>query len=140
MDKVNRMHNSYEAAKLLAVEVTPNGNRFDIILLINGLLLINKVSGTVKFDEAFEIWKVDKRNVLIGEFAEEWGIHKETLIKAVDKYNIVKKDEIPYLDEILLSADFDKAQNKVGGNKFMYKLALNKELPNWIWEIKQEYS
>jgi len=95
---------------------------------------------SMSFDESFEAWKKDRRQSIVNAFAQEWGIEAVMLSRTVESYNDSKPDAVPYIDEIVNHVDFDKAINKSAGSRLRHVIALTKELPAWIAEIKQKYS
>ncbi|SMB89966.1 hypothetical protein SAMN00017405_0690 [Desulfonispora thiosulfatigenes DSM 11270] len=53
---------------------------------------------------------------------------------------MVKEEEIPYIADLSKSVDFETARNKEAGNQLKHMMKLvNKELPDWIIEIKKKY-
>ncbi|NLJ76754.1 MAG: hypothetical protein GX325_05805 [Peptococcaceae bacterium] len=58
----------------------------------------------------------------------------------MDQYSIVKEDTIPYIDEIQLNIDYEKAENKEAGSQLPHMMkVVNKVLPNWLVEMKKQY-
>jgi len=103
-------------------------------------LVPGKLSSNISFDEAFEVWKMDKLKNVVNTFALEWGLDSNLLVKSVDLYSISQPTVIPYIDDLIRSVDFNKATNQTARNKLMHNITLSKQLPVWIAETKQKYS
>lgn len=103
-------------------------------------LVPGNLSGNINFDEAFENWKLSKLQKAVDEFAVEWGLDSELLIKSVHLYSLSQPDAIPYIDDLIKSVDFIKATNKEAGNMLMHNISLSKELPKWIAITKQKFN
>ncbi|QHI73071.1 restriction endonuclease subunit R [Aminipila terrae] len=73
-------------------------------------------------------------------FAEKWGVDAELLSKSLSSYSDSQPDFVPYIDELMKTADFDKATNQSAGNRLGHIIRLTKELPIWIARTKQKYS
>ena len=103
-------------------------------------LVPGKLSSFLNFDESFEAWKKEKVEKEVQSFAEYWGLDESILYKSVEHYSLIKEDEIPYIDELSNSVDYDSAINKETGNRLNHVMTLvNKELPEWMMETKRKY-
>lgn len=103
--------------------------------LVPGNLLSN-----INFDESFENWKQNKIEKEIKKFSEEWGLNQYLLSKSVDQFSIFKEDEIPYIDELQKSVDFNIARDQSAGSQLKHMINLiNNELPDWLVDIKKKY-
>lgn len=103
-------------------------------------LVPGNLSSDLDFDEAFEVWKARKVQNAVIDFASEWGLNSELLLKSVKAYSTSQPDVIPYIDDLRSSVDFNKATNQTAGNMLMHNISLSKKLPEWIAEIKKKYS
>ena len=77
-------------------------------------LITGHLRADLDFDQAFENWKMQKVREEADKFAEKWGFDSYVLLKSLDQYSTAKEDTIPYIDEIQLSIDYEKAENKAG--------------------------
>lgn len=103
-------------------------------------LVPGNLSSDLDFDEAFEVWKASKLQSVVIDFSLEWGLDSELLLKSVNSYSIVQPDVVPYINELISSVDFSKANNQTAGNLLRHNMTLTTILPAWIAEIKQKYS
>src|SRR5690625_3314358 len=97
------------------------------------------VSTGVKFDEAFESWKNDKKKKVIYELSEEWGIDSQIFEKSVDAYSSKSPDDIPYIVELTSSLDFASATQPIGETQLEHTMKLTNDLPKVIPKIKVKY-
>lgn len=103
-------------------------------------LVPGNLSSDINFDEAFDKWKKEKVEREVKKFSQEWGLDESVLSKSLDQFSVVKEDEIPYIDELQKSVDFNIAINQSAGNQLKHMINLiNNELPDWLVEIKQKY-
>ncbi|MEG3069697.1 MAG: hypothetical protein RQM92_01555 [Candidatus Syntrophopropionicum ammoniitolerans] len=103
-------------------------------------LLTRQLKADLDFDQAFENWKEQRRQREADKFAKEWGLYSEVLLKSLDQYSIVKEDTIPYIEEIQLNIDYEKAENKEAGSQLPHMMkVVNKVLPNWLIKMKKQY-
>lgn len=103
-------------------------------------LVTGNLSSDLSFDESFDRWKQERVESEVKEFANYWGIDEELSSKSLNQFSVAEKNVIPYIDEIQKSVDFSTAKNQEAGNQLKHMMTLiNKELPNWLVEIKQKY-
>lgn len=103
-------------------------------------LVPGNLASDLNFDESFEKWKQGRIEKEISRFSQEWGLDESLLSKSVDQFSIVKEDEIPYIDELQRSVDFNIARNQSAGNQLKHMINLiNNELPDWLVDIKKKY-
>ncbi|MDD3662241.1 MAG: HsdR family type I site-specific deoxyribonuclease [Candidatus Pacebacteria bacterium] len=102
-------------------------------------LLPGNLTGVVNFDEAFEMWKDNKLKSEVDSFASEWGIDSEILAKSVNAYSNTHAETVPYINDIICSANYGKARNQTAGNLLKHNMTLTTTLPIWIAKIKQMY-
>lgn len=106
---------------------------------VDVVLVPGEIAATVAFDNAFDSWKDDKLKTEVEDLANRWGIDNEWLLKSVRAFNTLQASNIPYVDELMKSVDYDKATDKSAGNKLKHMMMLTRELPKKIVEIKQKY-
>lgn len=104
-------------------------------IFVDSELIEGKVSSDVTFDEAFEIWKQKKQKNVVIEFAKQWGIEEALLLKSVKAFAKNTSGKIPYLDDILQNASYEKSFNKSAKNKLKHRIQLTKVLPKWMEEV-----
>ncbi|CAK7013088.1 HsdR family type I site-specific deoxyribonuclease [Phascolarctobacterium sp.] len=102
-------------------------------------LVIGKLSNKLNFDEAFEVWKVQRLQNIVDNFAQEWGINNKVLMKSVQAYSSTQPETVPYIDDIIRDVDFEQATNKTAKNRLEYNMHLIALLPKWIAEVKEKY-
>ena len=103
-------------------------------------LITGHLRADLDFDQAFENWKMQKVREEADKFAEKWGFDSYVLLKSLDQYSTAKEDTIPYIDEIQLSIDYEKAENKEAGSQLPHTMkVINKALPQWLVEMKKQY-
>src|SRR5699024_5482271 len=98
------------------------------------------VSTEVKFDKALEEWKNNKKKEVIYELYEEWGIDSTNFEKSVDAYSTTAPDDIPYIEDLTSSLDFQTATKPMGKNPLYHNIELTNRLPKEITKIKGKYS
>ncbi|QTD39476.1 type I restriction endonuclease subunit R [Sporosarcina sp. Te-1] len=97
------------------------------------------ISSDIHFDRAFEDWKNSKKQALIYKVANEWGINGKVLERSVDAYSINSPEEIPFIDDLIGSLDFDSATKKQGSNQLMHNFALTPYLTKVVPQIKGKF-
>jgi type I restriction enzyme, R subunit len=102
-------------------------------------LLTGHLSSQVHFDQAFTDWKKDRIKNEAKKFANEWGIDSKLLQQAIFDFDLSQSNIVPHLTEIIQSVDLTRTTKKMD-NLFMFNIALHEALPNWIAEIKQQFS
>ena len=107
---------------------------------VDNELVPGKLSSTVNFDSAFEVWRAEKLKSAVDEFAIEWGVDAEILVKAVNSYSAIQPDVIPYINDLISTVDFNKASNQTAGNILRHNMRLTSILPQWMAGIKQKYN
>lgn len=102
-------------------------------------LQTGNISSDINFDRAFENWKEDKKKTMIYEVANEWGISGKIFEKSVDAYSIISPQDIPFIDDLIGSLDFDAATKKQGPNQLMHNFALTPYLTKAVPQIKTKF-
>ena len=102
-------------------------------------LVPGKLSYDSNFDDAFDIWKQEKLKVNINELADEWGIDRDWLLKSVNSFSVGQSKIVPYTDELIESADYEKAMDKSAGDQLSHTMNLVEKLPELISETKEKY-
>lgn len=102
-------------------------------------LVPGNLSYNLNFDEAFDIWKQKKLKDDIDDLADEWGIDREWLYKSVNAFSVGQSKIVPYTDELIESADYEKAMDKSAGDQLTHTMNLMEKLPELIAEIKEKY-
>lgn len=100
-------------------------------------LVPGKLSSEVHFDEAYENWKKEKLQGAIRDFATQWGMEYELLVKSVEAYSSSQPDIVPYISELIAGVDFAKAADQSAGSILMHNMALTAKLPSWMAEVRQ---
>jgi type I restriction enzyme R subunit len=108
---------------------------------VDTALVPGNLSSDLSFDESFEAWKQQKVAKEVREFAADWGIDEYILSQSIDHFSVVREEVIPYVEELSRSVDFTAAKNKSAGNQLEHVITLvEKELPEWLIEMKRKYS
>ncbi len=103
-------------------------------------LVPGNLSSDLSFDESFEAWKQHQVAKEVKEFAADWGIDEYILSKSTSHFSVVKEEAIPYVEELSRSVNFEAAKNKLAENRLEHVITLlEKELPDWLIEIKKKY-
>ena len=97
------------------------------------------VPSNINFDEAFENWKKEKLRDEIYQVSSEWGIDDVVFEKAIEAYSIANPDEIPYIDELTSSIDYDSIENPKTSNLLEHNIALSNVLPEIVPKLKKKY-
>jgi type I restriction enzyme R subunit len=97
------------------------------------------ISSGINFDDAYETWKKGKRKRVIYEISQEWGLNSVLLESAVDAYSLNQPDDIPFVDELIGTADYSSATGKKASNRLEHSMMLNKYLNETIPKIKVRY-
>lgn len=103
-------------------------------------LVLGNLSSSLNFDESFEAWKKSKQMASVYNFAKEWGLDARLLSESLFSYNYSQPEIVPYIDELIDSVDFDKAQNQTAKNRLKHIITVTNKLPEFIAEIKQKYN
>ena len=91
-------------------------------------------------DQAFNTWKESRVRNEVEIFADDWGIDKDILFESYKQYSLVKKEYIPYVDDISKSISYAKAKNKEAGSQLKHSMFLMKgRLADWLEEMKNKY-
>ncbi|NBJ68929.1 MULTISPECIES: HsdR family type I site-specific deoxyribonuclease [Clostridia] len=98
------------------------------------------ISSEINFDEAFENWKNDKKRSDIYNIAQDWGLNSTIFEKSVEAYSSTSPNDIPFIDDLMDSLDFDSAKNKIANNQLQHNLALTPFLYKVIPKIKSKYN
>ncbi|MDT0593168.1 type I restriction endonuclease subunit R, EcoR124 family [Halomonas sp. PAR8] len=98
------------------------------------------ISSEINFDEAFENWKNDKKRSDIYKIAQDWGLNSTIFEKSVEAYSSTSPNDIPFIDDLMDSLDFDSAKNKIANNQLQHNLALTPFLYKVIPKIKSKYN
>lgn len=107
---------------------------------VNTELVPGNLSSSRNFDEAYEIWKANQLQKAVIDFSSEWGLDSGLLEKSVISYSTSQPDIVPYINELISSINFDKANNQTAGNRLRHIMTLTENLPKLIAEIKQKYN
>lgn len=102
-------------------------------------LLQGKLEYGIDFDEAFSNWRHDKLKAEVESMAAKWGLDREWLLKAVMSFVPSEKSNVPYIDELTKSINYENASDKSAGNKLRHVMKMTKELPELIRESKEKY-
>lgn len=94
----------------------------------------------LNFDEAYELWKANRLQNAVVDFALEWGLDSRILRESVSLYSVSQPNIIPNTDELIKSVDFSKATNQTAGNLLGHNITLTKTLPDWLAGVKQKYN
>ncbi|MBJ8325856.1 type I restriction endonuclease subunit R, EcoR124 family [Streptococcus pacificus] len=106
---------------------------------INEELRTGHIPASLDFDESFKKWQSERQFKVIQNFADEWGIDSLLLQKSLKEFDSSKSEEIPYISDILVTLNPDKATNQFSGKKLLLNMELNKILPQWMIETKNKY-
>ncbi len=106
---------------------------------VDTMLVTGNLEYGVNFDEAFSAWKLEKLKFDVNELADEWGISRDWLLKSVQSFSINQASNVPYINEITKSVDYEKAKNRSAVSTLEHNIKMMKELPSRIKEIKFKY-
>src|SRR5699024_3537702 len=59
--------------------------------------------------------------------------------KAIEAYSIANPNEIPYIDELTSSIDYDSIENPKTSNLLEHNIALTNALPEIVPKLKKKY-
>ncbi|ODJ70816.1 deoxyribonuclease HsdR [Brochothrix thermosphacta] len=102
-------------------------------------LVTGQVSSQQHFDEAFDMWKNNRIQAVVYEFADDWGIDRTLLNESVTNYSTQHKDVVPYIDDIIKSLNYLEAKKPTQGGQLMHTMQLTGLLPSWLAEVKGTY-
>ncbi|HLQ95102.1 MAG TPA: HsdR family type I site-specific deoxyribonuclease [Pseudogracilibacillus sp.] len=125
IEEVSNM-GDYEQAELL--------RRF-----VNEELEPGNVPSTINFDEAYDNWRKKQLREEIYQVSSDWGVDSVIFEKAVEAYSVADSDEIPYIDEITNSADYESIENPKTNNLLEHNMALSNKLPEIVSKLKKKY-
>lgn len=102
-------------------------------------LVPGHVSSNVNFDEAYEEWKRSKLRTEIYQVSQVWGIDEVIFEKAVESYSSANPKEIPYIDDITRTVDYDSAKHKETSNQLEHNMELMKALPEIVPRLRRKF-
>lgn len=117
----------YEEAKLLREFIYTEYQKY------------NQLSSQGKL-EAFYIWKEQKRDAEIHDYAAKYGVNFAVLKKVYDKYSLKEPEYIPNKEELVNAINFKNAIEPLAGHPGHHKLKFNQNLGMWLREMKQRYN
>ncbi|MHA6250378.1 type I restriction endonuclease subunit R [Oceanobacillus sp. CAU 1775] len=97
------------------------------------------VSSAVNFDEAYEEWKRNKLRKEIYQISAEWGIDGVIFEKSVGAYSSANPTEIPYIDDITRTVDYNSIKDQKASNLLEHNMALMKALPEIVPKLKRKF-
>ena len=97
------------------------------------------VSSDISFDDAFELWKKEKRRKVVYEISQEWGLNTALLERAIDTYSVANPNDIPFIEDLMSNVDFASATNKKTNNLLEHNILLNEYLHEVIPKLKIRY-
>jgi type I restriction enzyme R subunit len=106
---------------------------------VDTMLVPGHLEYGVHFDDAFNVWKLDKIKIDVIDLACQWGICHEWLLKSMQSFSTSKPTIVPYIDEITKSVNYEKARDKSAGSKLKHIILMTEMLPNRIMELKLKY-
>src|SRR5699024_3850522 len=89
------------------------------------------------FDEGLEKWKNEELRDEIYQVSSEWGIDDVVFEKAIEAYSIANPNEIPYIDELTSSIDYDSIENPKTSNLLEHNIALSNALPEIVPKLRE---
>src|SRR5699024_5970284 len=98
-----------------------------------------KVSSDVNFDEAYEEWKRSKLSIEIYQISQEWCIDEVIFEKSIESYSTSNPEEIPYIDDITRTVDYDSIKHQKTSNQLEHNMELLKVLPEIVPKLKRKY-
>lgn len=125
IEEVSNM-GDYEQAELLKEFVTEE-------------LEPGNVSSDIHFDEAYEQWKQEKLKSEIYKFSQEWGLNSKIFEKTIDTYSTANPDEIPYIDDLISSVDYESIENPKTSNLLIHNMELMKVIPKIVPKLKEKF-
>nr|WP_208003460.1 HsdR family type I site-specific deoxyribonuclease [Macrococcus goetzii] len=108
-------------------------------IFVDTELLEGHVLASIDFDQAFEEWKIERRNDDIKSFAAEYGVDANLMISSVNDYSEVQANVIPLVEEINRSIKFEEATKKLGQSMLKHKMEVLKLIKKEIPAIKKIY-
>ena len=90
--------------------------------------------------EAFYVWKEQKRDAEIHDYAVKYGVNFAVLKKVYDKYSLKDPEYIPNKEELENAINFKNAIETLADNPGYHKLKFNQNLSMWLREIKKRYN
>src|SRR5699024_3695665 len=106
---------------------------------VNEELEPGNVPSTINFDEAYDNWRKKQLREEIYQVSSDWGVDSVIFEKAVEAYSVADSDEIPYIDEITNSADYESIENPKTNNLLEHNMALSNKLPEIVSKLKKKY-
>src|SRR5699024_12619638 len=100
---------------------------------------LGNVPCSFNFDEVCENWKKDILCDKIYQMSSEWVIDDVVFEKAIESYSISDPNEIPYIDELTSSIDYDSIENPKTSNLLEHNIALSNALPEIVPKLKKKY-
>lgn len=103
------------------------------------LLDKNDMSLLDNFDEEYNIWLDNKKDIEVEKFSQMWGLDFDLLKKSFELYSLKQPGVIHNQDNIINSADMSKASNKDFNNILIFKGKVMESLSKWMEENKSKF-
>lgn len=97
------------------------------------------VASKVNFDDAYENWKSTKFKKEIYKISKEWSVNGVIFEKAVKAYSVTRPDEIPYIEDLTKSVDYESIEKPTTPNKLVHNMELLKTLPDLVPKLKRKF-
>lgn len=97
------------------------------------------VSSAVNFDAAYEEWKQSKLRTEIYQISQTWGIDEVIFEKSVESYSTANPKEIPYIDDITRTVDYNSIKHPQTSNQLEHNMELMKALPEIVPKLKRKF-
>lgn len=97
------------------------------------------VSSDVNFDAAYEEWKQSKLRTEIYQISQTWGIDEVIFEKSVESYSTANPKEIPYIDDITRTVDYNSIKHPQTSNQLEHNMELMKALPEIVPKLKRKF-
>ena len=98
-----------------------------------------KVTSDKDADSIYADWKERKFQEEVMNFATDWGADSDILMNAIKEFDGANPENIPRIDEIRDSIDYESARVKHGDMFFDHWLEMTETLPGWIAETRSGY-
>lgn len=107
---------------------------------VDNELVPGNLSYNLNFDDAFDIWKQEKLKEDTSDLADRLGIDRVWFLKSVNAFSALKSKEVPYIEDLIKTVDYEKATDKSAGNRMKHMMMLTSKLSDLIAELKEKYS
>ncbi|HLS07241.1 MAG TPA: type I restriction endonuclease subunit R, partial [Bacillota bacterium] len=98
-----------------------------------------KITVEKYFEEAYEEWKNTKLQAEIYDISKAWGMDEKVFERAVNAYTVSQSKDIPFMEEITASVDYDSIENPKTDSPLDHIIKMGQQLPDIVHKLNRKY-